>query len=171
MFLPKPIERTSNAIVDQPILSGGIGILTVIVVPLLLIILAITILLIPISLVGALTLVLAWFLGRIAIGYEVGRRLAKMLDKDWAPAVSAGVGMFLLALVVDATGQFIPCIGWVFPALVAVIGIGGLMLTRFGTQSYPSDDGMAEVVIDSETAEIEAPELPQNDEVAGTIEE
>ena len=171
MFLPKPIERTSDAIVDQPILSGGIGILTVIVVPLLLIILAITILLIPISLVGALTLVLAWFLGRIAIGYEVGRRLAKMLDKDWAPAVSAGVGMFLLALVVDATGQFIPCIGWVFPALVAVIGIGGLMLTRFGTQSYPSDDGMAEVVIDSETAEIEAPELPQNDEVAGTIEE
>jgi hypothetical protein len=171
MFLPKPIERTSDAVVEQPILSGGIGILTVIVVPVLLIILAITIIMIPISLVGALTLVLAWFLGRIAIGYEVGRRLAKMLDKDWAPAVSAGVGMFLLALVVDATGQFIPCIGWIFPALVAVIGIGGLMLTRFGTQSYPADKGMADVDIDSETTVIEAQESPSNDEIQGTIEE
>ena len=173
MFLPKPIKRTSDAIVAQPILSGGVGLLTVIVVPLLLIILAITIILIPISLVGALALAVAWFLGRIAIGYEVGRRLAKMLDKDWAPAVSAGVGMFLLALVVDATGQFIPCIGWIFPAMVAVIGIGGLLLTRFGTQSYPPETGTADVVIDSETLETEgdAPVLPPNAVLPGTDEE
>jgi cytoskeletal protein CcmA (bactofilin family) len=173
MFFPKPIERTSDAIVAQPILSGGVGLLTVIVVPLLLIIIAITIILIPISLVGALALVLAWFLGRIAIGYEVGRRLAKMLDKDWAPGVSAGVGMFLLALVVDATGQFIHCIGWVFPGLVAVIGIGGLMLTRFGTQSYPPEPETTDVVIDSENSEIkaDAPVLPPNDELPGIDEE
>ena len=78
--------------------------------------------------------------------------------------------MFLLALVVDATGQFIPCIGWIFPALVAVIGIGALILTRFGTQSYPADTGMAEVV-DSQTVEIEAQESLSNDEIQGTVEE
>jgi len=150
MFLPKPIERTADAIVSQPILSGGVGLLTVIVVPILLAIIAITIILIPISLLGALALALTWFLGRIAIGYEVGRRMAKILKKDWAPAVSSGLGMFLLALVVDASGQLIPCVGWIFPAIVAIIGIGGFLLTRFGSQTYPQSVAITSAQVDDE---------------------
>lgn len=165
MFLPKPIQRTSEAIVAQPILSGGVGLLTIIVVPVLLVILAITIILIPVSFVGALALVLAWFLGRISVGYEVGRRLSKMLNKDWAPAFSAGLGMFLLALVVDATGEIIPCIGWIFPVLVAVIGIGGWLLTRFGTQAYPPETEPTSEIVESEASKTgeDAPVLPPND--------
>lgn len=165
MFLPKPIKRTADALVAQPVLSGGVGLLTVIVVPVLLVILAITIILIPVSFVGALALVLAWFLGRIAIGYEVGRRLSRMLNKEWAPAFSAGVGMFLLALVVDATGEIIPCIGWIFPAIVAVIGIGGLLLTRFGTQTYPPGSVPASDLVEADAlmTREDAPVLPPND--------
>ena len=163
MFLPKPIKRTSDAIVAQPVLSGGVGLLTVIVVPVLLVILAITILLIPISFVGALALVLSWFFGRIAVGYEVGRRLSKMFNKDWAPAFSAGLGMFLLALVVDATGEIIPCIGWIFPVLVAVIGIGGLLLTRFGTQTYPTSSEPINEIVNAEASNSEGLVLPPND--------
>ncbi|HZD55797.1 MAG TPA: hypothetical protein VE136_03685, partial [Anaerolineales bacterium] len=66
MFLPTQTERAANAIVRQPVLSGGIGLLTAIVAPLLLIGIAITIILIPVSLVGALVLAVAWFFGRIA---------------------------------------------------------------------------------------------------------
>lgn len=164
MFLPNPIERTADAIVAQPVLSGGVGLLTVIVMPILLVILAITIILIPVSFVGGFALGLAWFLGRIAVGYEVGRRLAKTLNKDWAPAVSAGVGMFLLALVVDASGQLIQCIGWIFPTIVAVVGIGGLLLTRFGTQIYPPV-AAAEALVNPGygKTEGEPPVLPPND--------
>jgi hypothetical protein len=73
--------------------------------------------------------------------------------------------MFLLALVVDATGQIIPCIGWIFPALVAVIGIGALLLTRFGTHPYPPETVPTNVIVDSENPEVDrdAPVLPPND--------
>ena len=77
-----------------------------------------------------------------------------MVDKDWAPGVYAGLGMFLLALVVDATGQLIPCIGWIFPTLVAIVGIGGLLLTRFGSQPYPPEVVAVEgAVVDIEPSE------------------
>ena len=56
LFLLKPMERVSQAVVLQPLPAGGLGILTVIVLPALLVVLAITIILIPLSLIGFLVL-------------------------------------------------------------------------------------------------------------------
>jgi hypothetical protein len=137
MFLPNQIERTAQAVVSQPVLAGAVGLLTSVVAPLLLIGLAITILLIPVSLIGGAVLVVAWFLGRIALGLEIGRRMALNLRQDWPLAVAAGIGTFVLTLVVDGIGHIVPCIGWIFPLLVSILGLGGVLLTRFGTQAYP----------------------------------
>jgi cytoskeletal protein CcmA (bactofilin family) len=137
MFLPTQAERAANAIVRQPVLSGGIGLLTAIVAPLLLIGIAITIILIPVSLVGALVLALAWFFGRIALGLEVGKRFERMVDQTWPPAVAAGIGTFVLTFIVDGSGELLSCLGWILPALVGILGLGGIFLTRFGTQAYP----------------------------------
>jgi len=70
MFLPNPTTRTSNAIVDQPVMAGGVGLLALVLTPIVLVLLAITCILSPISLLGALALVVAWVFGRIAIGLE-----------------------------------------------------------------------------------------------------
>ncbi len=137
MFLPAATHRTADAIVSQPVLVGGIGLITTVIAPLLLIGIAITIILIPISLVGALAMVVAWFFGRIVIGFEVGRRMAEMLKQDWPVAVAAGIGTFILALVVDGANEVIPCVGWLFPVMVGMLGLGAVILTRFGTQTYP----------------------------------
>jgi hypothetical protein len=136
MFLPNPIERIAHAAVEQPAMAGGVGLLIAVVGPLLLVGIAITIILIPISLIGALVLAAAWFLGRISLGYEVGRRLEKMFKLDWPAPVSAGIGTFVLALFVDGAGELIPCIGWLLPALVGILGVGAVALTRFGSQTY-----------------------------------
>lgn len=137
MFLPDHTERTATTIIRQPVLAGGVGLLTAIVSPLLLIGIAITIILIPISLVGFLIMAIAWFFGRIAIGMEIGRRFAETANQDWPPAVAAGVGTFILTFVVDGADALIPCVGWLIPALVGIIGLGGVLLSRFGTQYYP----------------------------------
>jgi hypothetical protein len=139
MFLPTQVERTAETIVRQPALSGAVGLLTAVVAPLLLVAIALTILLIPVSLIGVLVLAVAWFVGRIALGFEIGRRIAVMMNQDWPLAVAAGIGTFILTLVVDGIGQIIPCVGWLVPALVGVVGLGAIFLTRFGTQSYPPD--------------------------------
>jgi hypothetical protein len=136
MFLPKTTQHTADAVVLQPVIMGGVGLLTVVVAPLLFLGIAITIILIPISLLGLLALALAWLYGRVAIGLEVGRRLETMFKQDWPLAVSAGIGTFVLAFVVDGAAQLISCVGWIFPALVGIVGLGAVLMTRFGTQPY-----------------------------------
>jgi len=136
LFLPRQVERTSQAVVTQPLISGGLGLLTLVVVPPLLVLIAITLIGIPISLVGAFLLVLAWAFGMIAVGAEVGKRLAQVLKQEWAFAVAAGLGTFTLVVVVNGFESLIPCIGWLARLLVAMVGIGAVLLTRFGTQVY-----------------------------------
>jgi hypothetical protein len=139
MFIPNSAERVSQTAVNQPFLSGGVGCLTAIVVPLALVILAVTLILIPVSLLGGLLLVAAWFFGRIAIGLEIGRRLGNVFGRSWPSPLAAGAGTFLLSVVVDGAGSFIPCVGWILPAIVGAVALGAVILSRFGTQTYPAE--------------------------------
>lgn len=134
LLIPSNTERVSRAATTRPVESGGLGCLTAIIVPIVLVVLAITICGIPFSLIGAVLLTIAWGLGLIALGWELGRRLTAMLKVDWAPAVTAAVGTGLLTLVTNGVGM-IPCIGWVFPLLVGALGLGAVLLTRFGSQN------------------------------------
>ena len=162
MFLPNPTSRTSKAIVNEPVMSGGVGLLAIVVTPIVLVLLAITCILSPVSLLGALALVVAWVFGRIAIGLEIGQRIAKSFNRDWPLPLAAGVGTFGLALVVDSVGTFIQCVGWLVPLIVGLFGLGGVILTRFGTQSYPKDDDKVEL----DEAEIPAELVVTSDEPA-----
>ena len=135
MFAPEATNRVSKAIVDQPIIAGGLGILTGIVFLALLVLLAVTICLIPISLLGASVLVVAGVFGWIAVGTEVGKRIGTMFNWQLHPAGAAGLGTLIVGLVAGGIG-FIPCIGWIAPALVSAVGLGGVVLTRFGTRVY-----------------------------------
>lgn len=143
MFLPLHTERVAVSIVRQPILAGGVGLLTAVVAPLLLIGIAITIILIPVSLVGALILAIAWFFGRIALGYEIGKRFSETTNQDWPAPVAAGIGTFVMTFVIDGANSLIPCVGWIIPALVGIVALGGVLLSRFGTQTYPLYPGPA----------------------------
>ena len=138
LFLLKPMERVSQAVVTQPLPAGGLGILTVIVLPALLLVLAITIILLPLSLIGFLVLGAGFLFGWIALGLEVGKRMEKMfkVDESWAPAVRAGIGTFTLSLLGFAVSM-VPCIGWILPFLVSMLSLGGVVLTLFGTRDYP----------------------------------
>ena len=82
-----------------------------IVAPLVLILLAITICGIPISVIGALTLFVAWAFGIIVLGMEVGKRLAHLVNRDWALPVSASIGTFILTFVLNSIEALVPCIG------------------------------------------------------------
>ena len=171
MFLPNPTTRTSKAIVGEPVMSGGVGLLAIIVTPIVLVLLAITCILSPISLLGALVLVVAWLFGRIAIGLEIGNRIAKSFNRDWPLPLAAGVGTFGLSLVVDSVGTFIYCVGWLVPLVVGLFGLGGVILTRFGTQSYPADEELVEVDDSEFPAElIESTDVPALEEESGTAE-
>jgi hypothetical protein len=137
LFLPKQVERTTQAVTTAPLISGGLGLLTAVIVPLLMAAMAITLILIPVSLLTGLVLALAWGFGVVVVGTETGRRLMALFNQNWALPVAAALGTFLLTLVINIISNVIPCVGWLAPAVVGMVGLGAVLLTRFGTQPYP----------------------------------
>ncbi len=133
LFLHPQLDRVAQAVTRQPLASGSIGLLTVVVAPIAIIILAVTILLIPVALAAVVLLVLAWLFGIVAFGMEVGDRFTRATHQSWEPVVSTGVGTFLLGLGIGIV-NLVPCVGWLAPVLVGLIGLGAAVVTRFGTQ-------------------------------------
>lgn len=137
LFFPRQIDQIGNTAINQVFIAGGLGLLTAIIAPIVLILLLITLICSPLSLLGFVVLAVSWGVGLIALGLEVGKRIAEMLKQEWAPALSAGVGTLILIGVLNGLRAVVPCVGWVFPALAGSVGLGAVMLTRFGTHAYP----------------------------------
>lgn len=137
LFLQPQMERVSEAITAQPLITSGFGVIAAAVSALALVVMAVTIILIPVSVLGAVILSLAWLFGLVALGHEVGLRLARQLKQSWTVPLSAGLGTLLLMLVVGALSGLVPCVGGLAALLVGLAGLGGVALTRFGTRTYP----------------------------------
>jgi hypothetical protein len=136
LLWPQQTARVSAAITDAPAPAGGLGLLTVVAVPVLLAVLTITICLIPIAFVGAVVFAAGLLFGLIALGQVVGAKLTAALRLYTAsPAVGAALGTTLLWLVASAVGT-VWCVGWIIWLLIASVGLGAVTLTRFGTQPY-----------------------------------
>lgn len=150
LLFPNPTARIGHTSVSQVIVSWGLGFLTALVLPFLLVLLAITIVLFPITLIGFLGMAVAMFFGWIAIGYEIGHRFDEQLHLHWSPPVSAGLGTFILTLIAFGALRLIPCLGWVLPIMIVIpLGLGAVLLTRFGTQTYPLEEEARNVEVSS----------------------
>lgn len=132
LVLPEPANRITRAIAAKPINAAGIGLLTAAV----LIVAVLTLILIPVVLILLPFLVLGWAFGLISLGYLVGQRLEELFKTQWAPPVSAGLGILSMLVVVNMV-DWIPCIGWLLNVVLAAIGIGAVVVTRFGSREYP----------------------------------
>jgi len=135
MFLPKHTQVVADTVVSQPVLAGALGLLTAFVAPILIFLLVITCCFAVVGIVVAVVLAAAWVLGMVAMGLEVGNRLSAATNQDFQPVVAAGLGTLILGLVVNGIG-LIPCIGWLIPFLVGIIGTGAVLMSRFGSQEY-----------------------------------
>lgn len=151
MFAPKPTERVAASVTAQPLVTGAIGLLTLILAPVVIVIVAITIIGIPISLLALLALAIAGAFGWIALGLELGQRMGvSLFHTNWTAPVAAGIGTLVLSLI-SGVASIIPCVGWVVPFVVAMLGLGGVLASKFGTQVYtrPTSAAIAPVTYPS----------------------
>lgn len=136
VFWPEQTTRAAAAITSAPGASGGLGLLTLVAVPVLLVLVTLTVCLIPVAFVAAVIFAAAILFSWIALGQIVGVRLAAALNlRQLSPAVAAGLGTSVLWLLTSAVGQ-VPCVGWVAWVILSAIGLGAVTLTRFGTRPY-----------------------------------
>jgi hypothetical protein len=122
LFWQPQIERTGKAIVSQPLMVGGIGLLSVVVA-----------LVLVLTILPPILVVFAWVFGIVAMGSEVGERFAKAVNQQWSPVLTIGFGTFLLVLAGTMIG-WIPCLGGLILFLFGLIGVGASVITLFGTR-------------------------------------
>ena len=137
LFLAPHADRVAHMVIAQPLIAAGLGLLTLIVAPFALVLMAITLILIPVDILVVIVLIVAGLFGWIAIGYEIGQRFTRAIHQEWHPAFSAGLGVFALTLVSNALTSIpvLNCIGWLGPLLLGLAGLGAVIMSRFGTQT------------------------------------
>jgi len=134
---PKPAIRVGKTVVEAPLPSLGVGLLTTVVAVIVVLGLAVTICLSPVALLAALAAGVAAVFGWTSLGVIVGERvLAGLTSRTVNPFWSAALGGALITLL-SGLLDLIPCVGWMGGFLVAAIGMGAVVLTRFGTMDYP----------------------------------
>ena len=134
-FLPRPIARVSETTMRHPLVSGSLGILAAVVGLVLLVMMAFTIILIPVTILGLLLALFIVVYAWIAYGSALGHWLAQRLPWSLSPPLAAFMGALLFML---ATGilELLPVVGPTLSLLISVIGIGAVLLSRFGTRSF-----------------------------------
>lgn len=135
LFMQAHMRRVANALVEQPPLAAGYGLLGIIVAAAATIGLSITLVLLPVAILVPFVVVTAWAFGWISLGLEVGRRLSVAFKATWSPALEATLGTFALTFATGAV-SWIPCLGWLLGVAVGLAGLGAVILTRFGSQAY-----------------------------------
>lgn len=138
IFAPEPTRRIGNAVQAKPLNVAGVGCLTLILLPILGLLLVITLIGIPVALVLFIASVVAWVFGWVAIGYLTGEKILQAFKaRDILPVVAVILGVLVLTLISQ-----VDFIGWLVSLVVGLLGIGAVVLTRFGTRAYPLPQGM-----------------------------
>jgi hypothetical protein len=135
LILAKPMNRVAKTITDHTALSLGLGALTIIVVPVLLIFIAFTCILAPVTVLGFIALPFLILYGWFSLALLTGNLIASLFKTKWVEPLSVGIGSLVLSLAAWLIGS-VPCVGWIIPMLLAAIGLGAVLLSKFGTQLY-----------------------------------
>lgn len=136
LFLPVQMRRVSDGVLAQPLVSFGMGLLTLIMFIVVIVALAlfsvfiITLFVtIPLIFIVSVLFTVGMIFGFWSLGMEVGVRIAQMFKREWPLPLAAGLGVFILSLVTS-----VPCLGGLISGLVGFAGLGAVLMSRFGTR-------------------------------------
>jgi hypothetical protein len=138
-YLPRPVTRLSRAVSRHALVSTALGLLVGVVSLSLLVLMAFTIILIPVSLLLGLVLIAAVAVGWAGLGQALGAQLAQRLGWQMRPAWGAALGSLIFMAAFGGLSLFQGA-GWI-QLTVAAAGLGAAYLTRFGLSEFtPVED-------------------------------
>lgn len=158
LLFPQQTKRIAAAFSSEPLVTGGVGLLSIVIASIVMVLFTVTLILIPITVLCVLMIGVAFLFGWIAIGYEVGQRLAALFKAVWHPSIAAGIGVLLLGLV-TGFATLIPCIGWIVGFVVAIVGLGAVVVSRFGSAKYANK--VVQAVLPNVPSDLTPPEPPK----------
>ncbi len=132
LIAPRNVGRVANTVASQPLMSFIVGFFSFAMAALAGLVLLICCCLgLFVWLAAAVAVLVGW----AAVGLWVGQSLLSMFRvRDVASFLEAAIGVFLITFL----SRLPPCFGGLIGLLIASLGLGAVVLTRFGTQSYPA---------------------------------
>jgi cytoskeletal protein CcmA (bactofilin family) len=120
---PSFSARVADRVAESPAKSGGVGLLTLVVVPVALVVLLLTLIGIPLSLVGAVAFGIAAWVAVVYGQFAVGAWALSLADRDncWLALVVGLAGFALLGAI--------PILGGLLELVAFLLGLGALALT------------------------------------------
>jgi hypothetical protein len=134
-YRPAGARRVGEAATQHALASLAMGALVGLVGVSLLVTMAYTIVLIPVTLLGLASLGVAVLYGWIGLGTEVGRLSARALSRPLRPAAAAFTGTLAVMLVLELASA-LPAVGGLLAISLALLGLGAAALTRFGLRPF-----------------------------------
>lgn len=132
LLIPKPVRLIASAVREKPfkVTAWGLaGLVLVVPLAVLLAVSVVGIVLIPLEMAIVLGAVL---IGFIAVSQLVGQKLFVILKRQDQSIMRETIwGLIILWLI-----GWIPYIGWMVKVCAIVLGLGGVLLTRFGTNQH-----------------------------------
>lgn len=133
-LLPEHVMLIRTTVTSKMRRSFVLGVLSILLAPVVLALLVTLIVSIPLAILTAILLLTAWALGTIAIGWWIGDLIMRKVVPQYNTRFSQIiVGMTLLALAGS-----IPFVGFWVHISTGLLGLGAVLLSRFGTRLYGS---------------------------------
>lgn len=128
-LLPDHSEKIALFIAQEPWQAVGVGFLALLLVIPAIVLLAITIIGIPLIPLFILSVIVAYIYGYIAASLLIGKRIFEVSKASTStPIAEAVVGILVVGLL-----RFIPFVGGLVALIVGLLGFGAVLLTKFGT--------------------------------------
>lgn len=128
-LLPDHSERIALFIAREPWQAVGVGFLALLLVIPAVVLLAVTIIGIPLIPLFVLSVIAAYTYGYIAASLLIGKRIFEVSKASApTPIAEAVVGILVVGLL-----RFIPFIGSLVALIVGLLGFGAVLRTKFGT--------------------------------------
>ena len=131
LVFPRLTISASNQLLEKPLMSVGMGIVFLIVVPIVSILVMITVVGIPLGLIALLLYGIALFSAQVFVGMTIGRLILSFIA-DGNRRLIQFLGL-LIGLLILFGISFIPYVGPWAPLIVVILGLGGLMLADRST--------------------------------------
>ena len=120
-------QNTTRPLVEQPLKTLGVGLLTLLVVPPMIVLAMITVIGIPFAVILGAVYPIALYLSRIIVAVFIGQWLAKRFK--W-PELHKGVWLVLLGLIILGALRMPPYIGFLSSLLIVMAGLGSLVMAH-----------------------------------------
>lgn len=124
-FAPIYTEESAKLILKKPLLTLGIGFLSIVLFPFLFLLLLITIIGIPLDLLLLAGFLMLLYLAKIIVGLAIGQKVFSYLDQKVALP-----WIFIVGLIIYYVLSLIPLLGFIFWIIAGLMGLGALVLQK-----------------------------------------